>query len=183
MYMHTIIRWGNAYIIDALPSYSTAFLVFLLFSVNNDNLVSFLISNHILLLLHYKRWSDPNCVRMCEYRYMCIVFIGFCWYCVCWVLSEGMKACLLILATHLSSWKFPDCFCSAPCIPLSLSLPLMKLQWIGAGTGCSLSLFLSLCAHTLASIVFSTTLSGIRPCTSVSTLTHLSDFSIPFHWS
>lgn len=42
--------------------------------------------------------------------------------------SEGKMEYLLILATHLFSWKSLDCFCSAPCLPLSVSLPLMKLQ-------------------------------------------------------
>lgn len=54
------------------------------------------------------------------------------WWCVYWVLSagrsEGVKEYLLILATHLFSWKSLDCFCSAPRLPLSVSLPLMKLQ-------------------------------------------------------
>lgn len=69
------------------------------------------------------------CVCVC----VCVrVLLPGCWYCVYWVLSagqsEGVKEHLLILATHLFYWKSLDCFCSAPRLPLSVSLPLMKLQ-------------------------------------------------------
>lgn len=70
----------------------------------------------------------PLCVRAC----VCACTLPGCWYCVYWVLSagqsEGVKEHLLILATHLFYWKSLDCFCSAPRLPLSVSLPLMKLQ-------------------------------------------------------
>lgn len=45
----------------------------------------------------------------------------------CWA-EWGSEGVLIDLATHLFYWKSLDCFCSAPRLPLSVSLPLMKLQ-------------------------------------------------------
>lgn len=93
------------------------FLFNLLFSVINNN-------PYFVAFTRQKMEWGPLSV--------CVRTLPGCWYCVCWVLSagqsEGVKEYLLILATHLFYWKSLDCFCSAPRLPLSVSLPLMKLQ-------------------------------------------------------